>query len=87
MFQIEWLAPALNELTDLWLTADSATRRAIRDSVSTIEGRLQRDPYSHGESREGSERVIFFDPVGASVEVDDDLMTVTVLHVWRIRKR
>lgn len=87
MFQIEWLASALNELTALWLEADSATRRAIRDSVSAIERQLRRDPNSHGESREGSERVIFFDPVGASVEVDDDHRRVTVLHVWRIRKR
>ena len=87
MFQIEWLASALNELTALWLEADSATRRAIRDSVSAIERQLRRDPNSPGESREGSERVIFFDPVGASVEVDDDHRRVTVLHVWRIRKR
>ena len=87
MFQIEWLGSALDELTELWLDADSASRRSIRAAVSTIEQQIRRDPFSHGASREGAERVIFFDPVGASVEVDDDNKTVTVLHVWRIRNR
>lgn len=87
MYEIEWLDAALNELAAVWVGADSSTRGAIRSAVAAVETRLRRDPSSQGESREGDERVLFAEPLGLSVDIDNARRTVTVLHVWRVRRR
>jgi len=87
MYKLEWLDSSLDELTAVWLAANPATRIAVRMAVSMAESRLRHDPQFQGESREGNERVVFFDPLGFSVELDASRRTVTVLHVWRVRRR
>lgn len=87
MYELEWLDSALNELAAVWMGADSAMRGEIRTALSKLESRLRRDPNSQGESREGDERVLFSEPLGLSVEIDSGNRVVTVLHVWRVRRR
>lgn len=86
MYRVDWLDSCLNELAAVWLAADSPTRDRIRNAVSSLEDHLRHDPSAVGESREGNERVAFFEPLGVSVELDAAARIVTVLHIWRVRR-
>jgi hypothetical protein len=86
MFRVEWLQEALDELTELWLRADSALRQAITAATSAVDQELQADPYRSTESREDEVRVFFAYPLGFQVEVDLHRRAVQVLHVWRFRR-
>jgi hypothetical protein len=87
MFRVEWIQTAVDELATLWMSADSAARRAITAAAHTAESRLQTDPYGCSESRSGHTRVTFVYPLGLEFEIDDDKGVVWVLHVWRYRQR
>jgi len=63
MFRVEWLQDALDELTRLWMQADSALRQAITAATHAIDQELQVDPYRQSESREDDERVLFVYPL------------------------
>jgi hypothetical protein len=87
MFRVEWLQEALDELTRIWLQADSPLRQAITLASHIIDQELQMDPYRHSESREGEERVLFAYPLAVEIEVDLEQRVVWVLHVWQFRRR
>ena len=87
MFRVEWLQVALDELTNIWVQADSPLRRAITTATNTLDKELTADPYRESESREGADRVLFVYPLGAHIDIDPDARIVWVLHVWRFRRR
>jgi hypothetical protein len=53
MARVEWLQTAVEELTEVWLKADSSMRRAISLAARQIDDMLSVDPESQGESRNG----------------------------------
>jgi hypothetical protein len=81
MFTVRWIQTALDELTTIWMKADSASRRDITAAAHTIDEELQNDPEQKGESREENEHVFCAQPLGALYEVDTAASTVWVLHV------
>jgi hypothetical protein len=87
MFRVEWLQEALDELTGLWMQADSTFRRAITAATHILDQELQADPYRQSESRDDEERVLFAYPLAVQIEVDPQRRMVWVLHVWRFRRR
>jgi hypothetical protein len=87
MFQVNWSSTALNELAAVWTGADASTRRAITAAAQAIDGQLRNQPGKQGESRDEGVRIDFSDPLGLLFEIDERLRTVTILHVWNIRRR
>jgi len=86
MFRLRWSRRALDALTDHWLRADSATRRAITTAQHAVEQRLQRDPLHEGESRARGRRVTFVSPLTVYYRVEADGQTVSVLFVRVFRQ-
>ncbi len=87
MFRVEWLQSALSDLATIWIAADSATRQAITSAAQSIDDQLKADPHHQGESRPDGERILFAPPLGLLFEIDQQRSVVTVLHVWRFRRR
>jgi plasmid stabilization system protein ParE len=87
MFRVVWLQAALDELTTIWLQADSAARQAITAAAHTIDQELAANPHEQGESRGDDERIFFALPLGVLFEIEDQFALVRILHVWDIRRR
>jgi hypothetical protein len=87
MFRVVWAGAALNELAALWLAADSSGRQAITRATRLIDELLGSEPVDQGESRGGSERIMFVAPLGVTYAVDSQDRVVRVLQVWRFRPR
>lgn len=86
-FWIRWAKAAVNELTDLWLQADSNMRQRITKAADQVDRELIRDPIGKSESRANGRRIAFFPPLGVTFRIEADGKTVTLLHVWLFRKR
>jgi hypothetical protein len=52
-----------------------------------IDALLISSPVTFGESRYDNLKIGFVNPLGVDFEVMDDLLTVVVHDVWRIRQR
>ena len=87
MFRVEWLQTALDELSDLWLQADSTQRQAITAATHIVEQRLLNDPINEGESRSGNRRITFVPPLAVRFQIEADGQTVTVLQVRQFGRR
>lgn len=85
MFQVRWIAPAMDELTEAWLSA-STLRREITAATDEVDDSLGIAPYRMGESRSEGVRLLIADPLAAEFVVDETDRTVWVLHVWLIRR-
>lgn len=82
MFRVEWHSPAVNELTDLWLQANSTRRAEITAATHELDQRLRKDPENEGESRSADRRVAFIGPLGVLFRVDVAASIIEVVHVW-----
>lgn len=87
MFRVEGLEMAVDDLTALWMSADSEQRQRITSATHLLDQELQTDPYRLGESRGDDQRVLFVYPLAVQVEVDRQQQIVWVLHVWQFRRR
>ena len=87
MFRLDWLQPALDELTNIWLQADTSLRLAITRATHEIERRLLTNPSNEGESRAQGQRLTFVQPLAVTFQIEADGRTVTVLHVRLFRPR
>lgn len=87
MFRVRREATALDELTSIWMAADSPLRRAITAATHQIDYHLATDPRGQGESRPGGRRVLFVTPLRVMYRIEPDGQTVSVLSVWLFRKR
>lgn len=56
MYSVRWVRSALDQLSALWLSADSAQRERITSATSEVDEQLRRNPEGVGESR-GSEEL------------------------------
>lgn len=87
MFRVRWVQTASDELTTVWMEADSATRQIITAGAHAVDRELQMTPEEKGESRNGNERIFFAYPLGVLYAVDAIASTVWVTHVWNIRRK
>jgi len=87
MSRVEWLQIALDELTNLWIQADSTQRQAITRASQVVEQRLRSDPVNEGESRSGGRRITFVSPLVVRFQIEADDQTVTILHVRLFGRR
>ena len=87
MMRVEWLQSALDDLADIWTRADSPRRKAITVASHDVDHRLGNDPWHAGESRSGSQRVLFAEPLIVFFRIEADGRTVTVLSVREWRRR
>lgn len=82
-YKVKWQPEAHNNLTDLWLSAESDERREITKSVRQIELALQSDPFAASESRPNGRRIFFGPPLGVLFQVESRSSLVRILRVWR----
>lgn len=87
MSRVEWLQPAVDELTSIWLKADSMTRRAITLAARQIESALSVNPQEEGESRPAGRRILFAEPLAVVFEVDEANKLATIVTVWQFGRR
>ena len=85
MYRVLWIQSALDDMTNLWINADSATRADINRAADYLEQELQRDPFKSSESRDPGEWVSFSEPLGMLLEIETGQKVVWVLAVWRFR--
>jgi hypothetical protein len=86
MFQVAWLREAVDELADIWIKADSPSRKAITKVTHILDQELKVDPLRQSESRAGNVRILFADPLAVLFEVDSMQRIVWILHIWRFRQ-
>jgi hypothetical protein len=87
MYHVRWEKRALAALTNLWLQADSAGRKAITAATHALDTRLRRDPHNEGESRSDGRRIAFEPPLAIVFRVEAYGLTVSVLEAGLIRRR
>jgi hypothetical protein len=87
MNRVRWERRARDELTNLWLQADSVSRQAITAASHRIDQTLRADPHNAGELRSGGRRVLFQTPLAVTFRIEPDGTTVSVLRVWLLRRR
>lgn len=85
MFSVEWLEQASDDLARAWNQADSPTRKAITRAAHLIDQRLETDPHSEGESRDGRVRVTFVEPLVVYFRIEGG-QKVIVAEVRLMRK-
>jgi hypothetical protein len=82
VYTVVFTKKALDEVTTLWLNANSPLRAAITAAMASLEESLGRDPASAGESREHGVRIGFAPPLAFLFEILQDDRQVKVFHVW-----
>jgi hypothetical protein len=87
MYRVRWERSALDELAEVWMEADSTFREAITAATHAIDQELRSDPYGASESRSEGRRILFLTPLGLYFRVDEKERVVSILRVWRFRKR
>jgi hypothetical protein len=83
MFEVRWVQSALDDLTRVWLEADSTQRRMITAATSEIDAHLRETPFQIGESRRGNLRILLLSPIGVYYRVYPDDRFVKVLAIWK----
>ena len=86
MFRVFWHRDALAELARVWTDAENSERQAITAAAREIDQLLTRSPETVGESREGTERIAFVDPLGLVYDVYPSQQLVRVDQVWHLRR-
>lgn len=87
MFTVVWTRSARDQLTRIWMTADSLERQAITDYTAEFDRNLHANADRIGESREPSVRVLADVTLGIEFVVSKLDRLATVKRVWRIRPR
>lgn len=70
------------ELAAIWIAAED--RKAVSDAANDIERALAEAPFDHGESREGSLRILFVAPLGVQYVVQPEDHRVVILQFWTL---
>ena len=87
MRSIVWTQPALDDLTLIWLSANSEERFAITQSAEIVDRRLFARAETEGESRSYGLRIMFVAPLAVTYHFDSLLDQVTVARIRLSRKR
>jgi plasmid stabilization system protein ParE len=83
MYTVRWTQSALEELADVWVSADATERVAINTAADQVDALLSNAPENEGESRAGNRRITFVAPLVLVFTVDSPHGIVRVLHVSR----
>ena len=86
-YRVLWSANAEERLEQLLKQSAEPVAAAIAGAVREIDTLLLDSPGAFGESRYGTLRIGFVNPLGVDFEVMDDVHTVVVHDVWKIRHR
>jgi hypothetical protein len=81
-FRIRWKRAARGRLADAWLNAPD--RNAVTEASARIELLLQTDPLHVGESRLGTDRILFISPLVVHYTVILDDQKVVILDVQHV---
>jgi plasmid stabilization system protein ParE len=81
-YTVIWRPSAEADLADLWIEATD--RAAVTQAAAEINRMLTADPLNAGESRSGSDRIVFIPPLMALVEVRELDRLVVVMHVRQL---
>jgi hypothetical protein len=81
-YSVTWKADAENELAEVWLRA--LDRPSVTRAGDEIDRLLAADPTRQGESRAGTMRIMFVDPLGVIFHVSEQDLMVTVVRVWSV---
>jgi hypothetical protein len=84
-YMVIWLRRAIDQLTDLWLKADSELREAITKAAHQIDQELKSNPEEVGESRPDGRRIHFVQPLAILFEVRQG--AVRILYAWDARRK
>ncbi len=76
-YDVDWDAVA-DDLAAVWMNA--ADPAAVTAAVHSIDRQLQRDPWACGESRGGTDGIVFDGPIVVYYRIDEP-NRVTVLSV------
>lgn len=83
MYAVQWTQRAADELAELWLEADSPTRRQITKAVQSFDQSLRREPAQIGESRSNpSERIVFIGGIIITFRID---FSNHIVHINGVR--
>jgi hypothetical protein len=82
MWHVNWKDSALAELAEIW--AEASDRKSVTEASFYIETKLKRDPENFGESRSGSTRIGFAEPLVVFFDVIKPDLRVDVLSVSQI---
>ena len=86
MFTLIWRDRALNQLADIYVTADPAERQRTAAAVDALNARLRSNPLNEGESRAGDLRVTFISLLIVGFRVFPSDRVVRVISVRRYGK-
>jgi hypothetical protein len=86
-YVVEWDQLPLDEVTVLWLAADTVGRKAITQACDTVDQQLSANPFANSESRYNNRRITFVPPLVVIYRIESDDRTVTVIDVRQIRRR
>jgi len=79
-YTVVWKPDAHAELADIWTS--SQNRQALSEATNHIDHLLKTAPHQQGESRDGSLRIMFVEPIGVIFDVSEDDRIVSVVNVW-----
>ena len=84
-YRVFWSPHAEQRLEAILRSAGDSSR--IAAAARVIDRHLVADPNTFGESRYDTVRVGFVRPLGIQFEILEDVRTVIVFDVWKIKKR
>ncbi len=79
-YTVVWKPAAHAELAEIWTSAQD--RQAVADAANQIDQLLKTDPRQQGESRSGTMRIVFVEPIGIIFDVNEGDRLVSIAHVW-----
>jgi tRNA(Met) C34 N-acetyltransferase TmcA len=79
-YRVTCTIAADGELAAIWITAKDRT--AVSEAAAQIEQGLKVAPLDHGESREGSQRIMFVAPLGVRYVVYPADCRVIIVQFW-----
>lgn len=79
-YSVTCTSAADGELAAIWITAKD--RKAVSEAAMQIEQGLSATPLDHGESRDGSQRIMFLAPLGVRYLVYPADLRVVIVQFW-----
>ena len=81
-YTVLWKPDAEEELVRIW--TEASDRSAVSAAANTIDRLLKSSPHDRGESRSGTVRIFFVDPLGVFFDLQEEDRIVSVLRVWSV---
>jgi hypothetical protein len=86
VFTLIWSNRALDQLAEIYVSADAAERARMAPAIEALNVRLRNDPSAEGESRAGELRITFIPLLAVAFYVSQSDRVVRVGRVRRFGK-